>query len=512
MNEPAPDELISAYFDGEVTSEEREQAENLLETSDDLRQMLDDTAKLSALLHSFPRESAPGTLAAAVQQKVDALPASASAPGAVKRLSYRREWMAFGAGTLATMAALLLVYTTIEPPGGGDMAFGRKQAGHGLALSTSTTNRGTWYEKQQPPEAKRAYFGATKTQEFGEAEAGLPVAELKSSPMIVSNERLNEESDKLASIRVRSMKSDVTTIEPQYVNEYLNSLKDGDLVVRQVFDAEDAVAVVEFEVIDVDKAVDGIKLLLQKRDVQKVDDPDASDGLELGRDRALKRNLDEDEKLAFKQSGYDDLVVVYVRAKGDRLADAIKESLTDHPELYKSFAAQLPIELPAVVTAEPTNQPRQKRGEQLERKDAGAEIPALVCEEGKLAVNSYAISNGLVTTPLNAAPTEGRVERRGAALSKSAEGYTTFRVASDHQRNTLAQQAPAPQQRYAMAAKAGAAADAAQQSNLVPLQNSWGVQNSHLRLKSSRAVSDKPDPRLVRMLIVLKPDSNTAAP
>ena len=91
MNHPVPEELISAYFDGEVSPDERGEIERSLESSSELRQQLDETSKLSALLHSFPRESAPRELAANVQKQVNAATQPALAQTATVQECWRRS-------------------------------------------------------------------------------------------------------------------------------------------------------------------------------------------------------------------------------------------------------------------------------------------------------------------------------------------------------------------------------------------------------------------------------------
>ena len=65
---PVSDELLSAYFDGEASPEERAAVEQLLDGSVASRRELDEIAQLSALLHSFPREAAPVELASHIQR------------------------------------------------------------------------------------------------------------------------------------------------------------------------------------------------------------------------------------------------------------------------------------------------------------------------------------------------------------------------------------------------------------------------------------------------------------
>ncbi|GAF89749.1 unnamed protein product, partial [marine sediment metagenome] len=57
MSEIPPEELISAYFDGELTDDERKRAETLLTESEDARRQLDDLRALSHTLKAMPQES-----------------------------------------------------------------------------------------------------------------------------------------------------------------------------------------------------------------------------------------------------------------------------------------------------------------------------------------------------------------------------------------------------------------------------------------------------------------------
>lgn len=128
MNPQVPDELISAYFDGEVTPEERAAVERLLADSDDAQRDLNETARLSALLHSFPRESAPGTLVGNVLRQTSQRPLpvkpAAETPAAVAPApvqpaplnSHRNLWLQARAAMISIVTTsavfLIVIYAT----------------------------------------------------------------------------------------------------------------------------------------------------------------------------------------------------------------------------------------------------------------------------------------------------------------------------------------------------------------------------------------------------------------
>lgn len=117
MTRPEPDDLLSAYFDHEVTPEERAAAEQLLETDPTARQELEEIGGLSDLLKTLPREEAPDYLLPAALQRAerDALLPHATAVTAVaSRPRRRREWFVVLAGLLTTSAAVLLMVNALR--------------------------------------------------------------------------------------------------------------------------------------------------------------------------------------------------------------------------------------------------------------------------------------------------------------------------------------------------------------------------------------------------------------
>ncbi|MBT4864819.1 MAG: hypothetical protein HON53_06785, partial [Planctomycetaceae bacterium] len=93
-NESNKHELLSAYFDGELSPEDRQRAEQMLEESVDARRDIDGVAELSELVKSLPTEPAPVELLPAVMRQAERetlLPTDIAPPVASKVSS--KSWM-----------------------------------------------------------------------------------------------------------------------------------------------------------------------------------------------------------------------------------------------------------------------------------------------------------------------------------------------------------------------------------------------------------------------------------
>lgn len=172
MNPQVPDELISAYFDGEVTPEERAAVEKLLASSEESQRELNETARLSAILHSFPRESAPDELAAQVLLRTDALPLPA-APTVSRPADQAGSipvWPQVRAALVsafATAAVFLLVLRVVEPGGRPSMAVSPTGApAPGVTVATA-------------PMASEPYASAPLAAEMSEAAGAVDSAAIR---------------------------------------------------------------------------------------------------------------------------------------------------------------------------------------------------------------------------------------------------------------------------------------------------------------------------------------------
>lgn len=107
------DELLSAYFDGEVTPEERARAEVLRHTSPAAAAELESYAELSQLLKSLPRDAAPPEVHAAAMQvaeRTSLLRTPSTRPS--RRWRFVREAVIFFAGCAAAIVISFAVQTS----------------------------------------------------------------------------------------------------------------------------------------------------------------------------------------------------------------------------------------------------------------------------------------------------------------------------------------------------------------------------------------------------------------
>jgi len=122
MSEKFSEELISAYFDGEVTAEERAQVEALLQSDPAARRALEEIRSLSGLVRQMPAPPAPQELSAAVLQNIErqmllgppaaqTAPARSASPGAG-----RLPWI-YGGGALAAAAVLFVAVSLLSNRG-----------------------------------------------------------------------------------------------------------------------------------------------------------------------------------------------------------------------------------------------------------------------------------------------------------------------------------------------------------------------------------------------------------
>ena len=440
MNLQVPDELISAYFDGEVTPDERAEVERLLESSTELRQQLDETSKLSAFLHSFPRESAPRDLTANVQKRVEAATLPTSTPLSSPQLkNWRREWTAFGAGILATMASLLAMMTLYESP-----LFPKSDQNRESQRTAQTT-----YPLQQvEPESlgrftkmvlndapaedqvalkrmeapARPLSGATSTLNELAMDSTLPAQEASG---VEAKEKLNYVGKPSPAVGVLADSGaekelpetnffnennqgdlNANSIQSQTQDDFLWSISNGDVVVSKIADPSNTVAVVDLTVVDIDRGADQLKVLLQKRSVQQVNESNGSPTRRRLENMPLadqKKSLEKSDTPETARS--DEFEVFYVRAPGDQLASMIDDLMKNHPDLYRDWTPQPPIELPvpATSTAEmlastkDANNPSPAVDKLNEQQRGAMEDPKEVNVEADLAVNYLVARNSLMT-------------------------------------------------------------------------------------------------------------------
>lgn len=440
MNLQVPDELISAYFDGEVTPDERAEVERLLEASPEFRQQLDETSKLSALLHSCPRESAPRDLTANVQKRIQAatLPIPSSIPSSVPG-SWRREWTAFGAGILATMASLLVFVVfnqsvmvhTPEPARNLELATRMKVAApdaepENLRRFSKVTLRDKSLEDgialpptnhPAQPLNERSHDApevASSTNDFGAKRLAIvrdnsPPLSRAADPQqaMVADTHLESEQRNQADLVMEQPAPLMNTIQPQSQENFLWSLANGDVVVSKIADPSNTVAVVDLTVVDIERGAEELKVLLQKRSVQQINEGDDAYARKRHESQELAEQRKSKDQVSKEASAnLDELQVFYVRAPGDQLAETIDDLVKNHPDIYRNWTPQPPIELPLSASALVENKSRRADANTSPPatttlnfdQSESIELPKEVNNEADIAVNVLVTRNSLVTS------------------------------------------------------------------------------------------------------------------
>ncbi len=384
MNPQVPDELLSAYFDGEASPEERAVVEQMLDESVASRRALDEIAQLSGLLHSFPREVAPAKLAARVQQQtahlplaeqIAAAPSSAASGSPVRSL--HREWLAAGLGALVTVASLFLMMNLVDRSGSFSVASRDDGASSKLALHTPATRYQSSRESAGVTADVMAVNGDHDRFDDGERRLlresrslsatgvvprdssseqklaeGLATSPRRSKTMNEqqhpdqqSNFEVAAKSKASAATNNLSVMADNPTLPLNLSNgDFLNGLRVGEVYqfVPQAADPESNVAVVDLAVIDIERGADQVQVLLSRNNIRQRPAGQASQS---GASRNLQLHLRNKRGEPSKPSNSNDFVVVYSVAPGEQLAKAL-EDMSQQPELFLAWSTQPPVQLP----------------------------------------------------------------------------------------------------------------------------------------------------------------------
>ena len=328
MNEKRPDDLLSAYFDDEVSAQQRLEVERQLSRSAPSRRELDEIDRLSELLRSLPTESAPPELAASVlrRTKREVLPAREQT---VHTTSRARAWTAVAATFFATAAALFALVKVFDRP-----TTDRVVKAEPAAISKSGDRSGGEFGRKSNTEghesggAQVAGIDRAK-QSVREHDARIGESVLKTAP------------DKLAAPQAVDLKN----VRPGEVIPYFEHVGD-------------RVAWVDVTVIDVRKAIGTLQVLLLKNAIPPVSDesPDAALG---------DTSPQADEST-------DGLFAIYVVATEQQLASTL--AVMGEQELFVDLQLKPPVEIDRIAVA--ALEPRSPEG-LLGRRVKAAETDAL---------------------------------------------------------------------------------------------------------------------------------------
>lgn len=506
MNPQSPNELISAYFDGEVTPEERAAVERLLIDSEESQRELNETARLSALLHSFPRESAPVDLVGNVQQQTGRLPlpvrvVATVPPQIAPSRNAWREWRAALISAVSTAAVLIVFWNLFDVPkpmehplashapllrdglegpaisaklgpvplngplaSNGQMRDQTTIAGFANpngaeaesakafgAMADSALADATPAEAQSvvPLQGKAPSIAAadadtaeeplTRKKIAATAQAaqapGAPVAELAAT----SQTGLEIPLDQLS---FDGLNPDLTLPN----GDFLNGLKAGAILkyTPRPADPLNNVAVVDLEVVDVDRGLAEIQVVLQKHSIRQFVEGD---------DARTKREA--------KEKNLDELVVIWAVAPGEQLANALQD-VNRHPDLFPKWSSAPPLQIAMNSTSEVSDKGKADARKESDAKQSPTAVPQEPADElaeSQLALQALANRNSIRMNyaALNAAP-QAAMKPQGLAGNGNAKddngGFPgRFQNAEAETRSLSMNQAGSNLRRYGASAK-----------------------------------------------------------
>lgn len=268
---PSTHELLSAYFDRETTREEAAEIERLLERSPEARQMLDDFADLSDMLHDLPRHTLDANFANRVLERTQPVSIAATLiPPAASHRSALWKWRV-GLGLAATAAAASVIVMLSLPHG--------RNEGQQAVVRNSLPHVGDFGLAPAAPDALDHAATVSPASGFGaRASEGIangttvaakthPLAESsKLSKDTASTVRLGGTSAAISQDAPTSGLSGISL--PADVN--LNEFSIG-TVVEALQTRGDEVSLVKLTVVDVMKGLDRVQVLFTNNSIRVED-------------------------------------------------------------------------------------------------------------------------------------------------------------------------------------------------------------------------------------------------
>ncbi|MBT6154525.1 MAG: hypothetical protein HOL01_19975 [Planctomycetaceae bacterium] len=376
-NESNKHELLSAYFDGELSPEDRQRAEQMLEESVDARRDIDGVAELSELVKSLPTEPAPVELLPAVMRQAERetlLPTDIAPPVASKVSS--KSWMTV-IGSIAAAAAAVLVAVQMLPtmtsgptassvvdasPGGTIVAdnrtsqFGDDQfeiaesSPQPMAFDKSSPNEQVAFGRGDLPMAESPMAGAPAgarpeiARSFKRGAVPSAPAETRSAGRLAGGE-----PESLPGQPGKGGAPSIAAKEALSFNaDLLQNARQGDVL--QFFStSETKVTTYMVTVVDVKQALNQMQVLLARNDipahmVENDVEPKESSAVE-GKPTGGKKDNPADESGAKNNDAAkqpERLFAVYVETTPDRFTSALKDLL--HDKIFAELHPKPPVD------------------------------------------------------------------------------------------------------------------------------------------------------------------------
>lgn len=280
MSKHLSDERLSAYFDGEVTPEERAEIERLLDGSEEVKQELAEYRLLSKLLKELPRETVSQDLSVTVVQ-------------AVGRPEPRRGWKIVCSLAALSAGLILMLKMTESGRPQREMADISGERQHFMGEGEDASLLSEMKSAEMKP--GRGFADATQAKRFSVDDEGGVIPQASKIPDSARNygKAMSEEPEK------------------GLVFDDLQKLRDADIgnMVTALEETTDGVNVVRLTVIDRQAGLSSLQVLLSR---QKIPEEQAE-----GDSNVLRKKI--------RGEPAEQLVAVYVVATSPQLEAALRE-------------------------------------------------------------------------------------------------------------------------------------------------------------------------------------------
>lgn len=319
MNVRLPEDWVSAYYDGELTPSDRDEAERHLQESPAARAELESYTELSRLLRALPVDTAPAELRHAVMLQAERsllIPETeAVRPAATSELPLAsapspRRWQHTGAVVAATMliATTLVLWNNAPRP---------------LPVSPHVPEMADIGRQAEPlPDASTLEMHPSPiagSAMVDEAPAGAAMATVRNtieSPDAVSGIELQDGGE-----MQRATQLSLNEVLIELMNRHPHLL--GQMI--YYFPSDDEVAVVELTVVDVRRSAGQLQVLLQQNEVELGEGGLAAlVGEKKEHFKAAGDAMSQARRKDAEGAG-DDLFAVYVQATPEQLAATVHE-------------------------------------------------------------------------------------------------------------------------------------------------------------------------------------------
>ncbi|QDT90775.1 anti-sigma factor family protein [Gimesia algae] len=356
-SQPPFNENLSAYFDHEVSPEERLELESHLEQSSAARQELHELGELSRLLQETATESAPPELAPSIRRRIEqetllASPETVPVKRVPSMLRYRIAVAISACSSVAALVLFVLLLNTSPP----ETTWQLSQADHMVLQPTAESSFGTMGDQDKKLVSARSnQFNIQTGTDIGPAGQPHPVSSVELQldkrelqlPKVEVEEKLvmqspNEKSSADFSVHntltelnsaVKQHKSPAqglaaSTGIPSHIP--LDSIRIGD-VLPYFRDIDGKVAVIEVRVVDVKQALGTMELLLAQNNIPVDQQKQSEVERQLQRTQSLEYSTADSKQLAGQSKSETDqqLFAVYVEATDAQLASTLEEFQRD---------------------------------------------------------------------------------------------------------------------------------------------------------------------------------------